>query len=86
MNPHPREVGSEPAQEVAASPHPGQVGSKPAQEVAATADIEEGVEEVEEDPNTHFKLKRRSPSLVVSPQKKRKKTVKPSSRHRDSTN
>ena len=66
---------------VVVSPHPGEVGSKPAQEVTAAIDIEKGEVEEKEDRDTHFKRKHRSPSPVISPQKRRKKTVKLSSRH-----
>ena len=83
MSSDPGEVGSDPTQEVAVSPHRGEVGSEPAQEVVTTANIEEGKEEEEEeDHDTHFKQKCRSPPLIVSPQKKRKQTIKPSSRRR----
>ena len=69
-------MGGEPAQKVATSLQPGEVGSEPALEVTATANIEE---EEDENRDTHFKKKCKSPPLVASPWKKRKQTVKPSS-------
>jgi len=68
---------------VVMSPHLGEVGSEPAQEViAADTPEEEDDEEEEADPDTHFKRKPRSPSLGSFPQKERKKSGRPMSRHR----
>ena len=45
---------------VAASPCIGEVGREPAQEVTAKAALEEEVDEEEENPDVHFKRKRKS--------------------------
>ena len=62
---------------IATSLRLGEVGSEPASEVAAIV----ALEEEEENLDTHFKRKCRSPPPSASPRQK-KKTARPSSRHR----
>jgi len=86
VNSRAEEVGIGAGEETTTSPHPGEVGGEPALKVVAIAGIREKEEEEDEDRDTHFKRKQRLPfsvvSLVASPQKMVKQTVRPLRRHR----
>ena len=66
-SPRTDKVSIRPGEKAATSLYLCEVGSEPAPEVATTADLEEEEEKEDENCHTHYKWKRRSPSLVVSP-------------------